>query len=254
MTNPKVLRGHDIVCFSSIDWDFIWQGHQEIMSTLAAQGIACCSSRTPACGRRRFATCRACGSGFATGGAARRDSAKSGRTCSSTRRCCCRCRTSRIVAAGSTASLLMRALRRWMRATGFGRPIVWTFLPTPLARDLIAELDPQLTIYYCIDDFASSSPAARRIAERAAAVPRGRSGVRHLGEAARAGGAVQRARASVSVRRELRAVRASARSGADPTAGRSRGAAASGRRLRRRPAPVGRSASCSRRSRAACRT
>jgi hypothetical protein len=28
----------DIVCISSIDWDFIWQGHQEIMSTLAAQG------------------------------------------------------------------------------------------------------------------------------------------------------------------------------------------------------------------------
>ena len=31
-------RGHDVLCISSIDWDFIWQGHQEIMSTLAAQG------------------------------------------------------------------------------------------------------------------------------------------------------------------------------------------------------------------------
>src|SRR5438132_1713462 len=31
-------RPRDIVCISSIDWDFIWQGHQEIMSTLAAQG------------------------------------------------------------------------------------------------------------------------------------------------------------------------------------------------------------------------
>ena len=57
--------------------------------------------------------------------------------------------------------LLMRALRRWMRATGFYRPIAWTFLPTPLALDLLRDLDPQLTIYYCIDDFASSSPAAR---------------------------------------------------------------------------------------------
>src|SRR6185295_13328931 len=28
----------DVVCISSIDWDFIWQGHQEIMSTLAGQG------------------------------------------------------------------------------------------------------------------------------------------------------------------------------------------------------------------------
>ena len=29
---------HDILCISSIDWDHIWQGHQEIMSTLAADG------------------------------------------------------------------------------------------------------------------------------------------------------------------------------------------------------------------------
>ena len=31
-------RQHDILCISSIDWDFIWQGHQEIMSRLAADG------------------------------------------------------------------------------------------------------------------------------------------------------------------------------------------------------------------------
>jgi hypothetical protein len=43
--------------------------------------------------------------------------------------------------------LLGRALKRWMRATGLYRPIVWTFLPTPLAVDLIRELDPQLTVY-----------------------------------------------------------------------------------------------------------
>src|SRR6185369_16449578 len=37
------------------------------------------------------------------------------------------------------------------------------FLPTPLARDLIRDLDASLVVYYCIDDLASSSPAARRI-------------------------------------------------------------------------------------------
>src|SRR5207237_10631443 len=40
----------------------------------------------------------------------------------------------------------------------------WTFRPTPLALDLIEDLDPALTIYYCIDDLAASSPGARRIA------------------------------------------------------------------------------------------
>jgi uncharacterized SAM-binding protein YcdF (DUF218 family) len=32
-----------------------------------------------------------------------------------------------------------------------------------VARDLIRELDPELTVYYCIDNLASSSPLARRI-------------------------------------------------------------------------------------------
>ena len=59
--------------------------------------------------------------------------------------------------------LMVRALRRWMAAIGFRRPLVWTFLPTPLVRDVIRALDPELTVYYCIDDLASSSPAARPI-------------------------------------------------------------------------------------------
>ena len=54
---------------------------------------------------------------------------------------CCRCRI-RALARWINRFLLLRALRRWMRATGFYRPIVWTFLPTPLALDLIAALDP----------------------------------------------------------------------------------------------------------------
>src|SRR5437763_17170410 len=38
VVHAMILRRSDIVCISSIDWDFIWQGHQEIMSTLAAEG------------------------------------------------------------------------------------------------------------------------------------------------------------------------------------------------------------------------
>src|SRR3989338_3131187 len=33
-----MLKNENIICISSIDWDFIWQGHQEIMSTLAKDG------------------------------------------------------------------------------------------------------------------------------------------------------------------------------------------------------------------------
>jgi uncharacterized SAM-binding protein YcdF (DUF218 family)/glycosyltransferase involved in cell wall biosynthesis len=152
----------DIVCISSIDWDFIWQGHQEIMSTLAAEGhrvlfLENTGVRAPKVRdlprvRQRIRNWWRGTKGF---------------------------REERPnlfvysplvfpfpysrVARWANRFLLMRSLRRWMRATGFHRPIAWTFLPTPLALDLLRELDPQLTIYYCIDDLASSSLAARRI-------------------------------------------------------------------------------------------
>ena len=33
-----MLKNKNIICISSIDWDFIWQGHQEIMATFAKNG------------------------------------------------------------------------------------------------------------------------------------------------------------------------------------------------------------------------
>src|SRR3989338_7857141 len=33
-----MLKNKNIICISTIDWDFIWQGHQEIMSVLAKNG------------------------------------------------------------------------------------------------------------------------------------------------------------------------------------------------------------------------
>src|SRR5258706_5078267 len=50
-----------------------------------------------------------------------------------------------------------------MQAVGFSRPIIWTFLPTPLALDIIRAVDPQVTIYYCIDDLPSNSAGAKKI-------------------------------------------------------------------------------------------
>jgi uncharacterized SAM-binding protein YcdF (DUF218 family)/glycosyltransferase involved in cell wall biosynthesis len=162
MTKRSMLRGHDVVCFSSIDWQFIWQGHQEIMSALAASGtrvlfIENTGVRAPSIHdiprlRQRLRNWGRGTKGFRQEGenlyiysplllpfpysAAARH---------------------------INRMLLTRSLRRWMQAAGFKRPIVWTFLPTPLVREIMARLDPALSLYYCIDDFASSSPGARRI-------------------------------------------------------------------------------------------
>jgi uncharacterized SAM-binding protein YcdF (DUF218 family)/glycosyltransferase involved in cell wall biosynthesis len=153
---------HDVICISSIDWDFIWQGHQEIMSRLAASGhrvlfIENTGVRPPRFGdlprvMSRFRNWRRGTKGF---------------------------REERPnlfihspivvplpysrIAQWLNNRILMRGINRWMRAVGVTRPVVWTFLPTPLARAVIADINPALTIYYCIDDLASSSREARKI-------------------------------------------------------------------------------------------
>ncbi len=157
-------RQHDILCISTIDWDFIWQGHQEIMSRLAAGGhrvlfIENTGVRAPRVSdigrlRQRLRNWWKGTKGF-------REERPNLFVLSPL---VLPMPYSRI-AGWINRQLLTRSLSRWMRATGFSRPIVWTFMPTPLARAVIASIDPTLTIYYCIDDLASSSPEARRIAE-----------------------------------------------------------------------------------------
>jgi uncharacterized SAM-binding protein YcdF (DUF218 family)/glycosyltransferase involved in cell wall biosynthesis len=152
----------DVLCVSSIDWDFIWQGHQEIMSRMAAQGhrvlyVENTGVRAPKV----------------------RDLPRVWQRIRNWWRGTKGFREERPnlfiysplllplpyfwLARWINRTLLSRALRRWMDAVGFHRPILWTFLPTPLALDVIRAVDPQVTIYYCIDDLASSSPGARKI-------------------------------------------------------------------------------------------
>lgn len=157
-----MARQPDIFCISSIDWDFIWQGHQEIMSTLAAEGhrvlfVENTGVRSPNVTdlprvRQRLRNWWRSTKGF-------REERPNLFVYSPLLLPWPYWRVARWI----NRFLFMRALRRWMRATGFYNPIAWTFLPTPLAVDLLRDIDPQLTIYYCIDDLASSSPGARRI-------------------------------------------------------------------------------------------
>lgn len=157
-----MLHDRDIICISSIDWDFIWQGHQQIMSALAAQGnrvlfIENTGVRRPGLRevkrlRHRLARWWKSTRGF------RQE------------------RENLYVfsplllplpyfrpAVWLNSLLLLRSLRRWMRVVGFGRPVIWSFLPTPLTRTLVQRLDPALVIYYCVSDLPSSSHQARKI-------------------------------------------------------------------------------------------
>ena len=158
MTSPRP----DILCISSIDWDFIWQGHQEIMAALASEGhrvvfLENTGVRKPQIRdlprvRQRIRNWWRGTKGF-------RQERPNLFVYSPIVLPLPYSRVARWI----NRWVLLRALRRWMKATGFYRPIVWTFLPTPLALDLVRGVDAKLTIYYCIDDLASSSPGARWI-------------------------------------------------------------------------------------------
>ena len=155
--------GRDVICISSIDWDFLWQGHQEIMARLAADGHRVLFVENTGVRPVRWS-----------------DLPRLKSRLRNWRRSTKGFREERpnlfvqsplvlpfpyfTLARRVNLWLLMRSITRWMTAVGAGRPVVWTFLPTPLARDVIRALNPALTIYYCIDDLASSSPEARRIA------------------------------------------------------------------------------------------
>ena len=151
-----------ILCFSSIDWDFIWQGHQEIMATLADRGhrvlyvenTGVRNLRMGDMGRIRqlFSNWRKNLQGF-------REERKNLFVYSPI---LLPFPYSRI-AQRINRWLLLSALRRWMEATEFFHPICWTFLPTPLTLDLIRRIPHRLLVYYCIDSFADSTPAAQRI-------------------------------------------------------------------------------------------
>jgi uncharacterized SAM-binding protein YcdF (DUF218 family)/glycosyltransferase involved in cell wall biosynthesis len=152
----------DIVCISSIDWDFIWQGHQEIMATLAAQGhrvlfLENTGVRAP--NVRDLPRLRQRVRNWWRGTKGFREEQTNLYVYSPLVLPFPYSRIARLI----NRWLLLRPLRRWMRVIGFDRPLVWTFLPTPLALDLIHDIDPPLTIYYCVDDLSASSPAARRI-------------------------------------------------------------------------------------------
>jgi uncharacterized SAM-binding protein YcdF (DUF218 family)/glycosyltransferase involved in cell wall biosynthesis len=153
----------DILCISSIDWDFIWQGHQEIMSTLAAEGhrvlfLENTGVRAPRL--RDLPRLRQRVRNWSRGTGGFREERPNLFVYSPIVLPLPYSRVARWI----NRLFLVHSLRRWMRAVGYSRPVVWTFLPTPLAHALLDHLDPALTIYYCIDDLASSSPEARRIA------------------------------------------------------------------------------------------
>jgi len=158
-----MIRNQNIICISSIDWDFIWQSHQEIMSTFAKNGnrvlfIENTGVRTP--GIHDILRIRSRIKNWFKGVKGIRKEGEGLYVFSPIILPFPYSRMARFI----NRHLMLRVLDRWMKIMKFGNPIVWTFLPTPLVVDIMENVTKKLTVYYCVDNFRVSSPAARRIA------------------------------------------------------------------------------------------
>jgi GT2 family glycosyltransferase/glycosyltransferase involved in cell wall biosynthesis len=168
-----MIQGRDIVCISSIDWDFNWQGPQEITSRLAQAGNRVCfientGIRAPGLkdAGRVARRCRAWLGALGSHGLRRVQphlyvhsplvlppfGASWGRRLN--------------------AKLFLTQVRRAVKSLGMKDVLLLCYLPTDTALDLIEMLrTPQsVVVYYRVDNLALLTPHAGRLRRSEAAV------------------------------------------------------------------------------------
>ena len=155
-----MLRDETVICISSIDWDFNWQGHQEIMSTFAQQGNRVLYIENTGIHIPHW-----------------KDLPRLAKRISNWKRHVGGIRQvkdrlwvcspvilpfpySRL-AGRINRLLLYRTIRAWTHLVGSKASVFWTFLPTRISLDLLDVLEPELVVYYCIADFEALGPARK---------------------------------------------------------------------------------------------
>lgn len=157
-----MLKNYNIICISSIDWDFLWQQHQEIMSTYAKAGntvlfIENTGVRAP-CWKDINRIKKRINDWFKTTMGFRKEMDNlyiyspiflpfpyS--------------RIARFI----NRKVMISAIRNWMKSIDFYDPIIWTFLPTNITLDIVNNIEHRVFVYYCTDNFSATSKAARKI-------------------------------------------------------------------------------------------
>jgi uncharacterized SAM-binding protein YcdF (DUF218 family) len=157
-----MLKKEDIICISSIDWDFLWQGHQEIMTRLARGGnmvlfVENTGVRIPTI--KDFKRIKSRILNWKKGIHGIRKVEDGLYVYSPLVLPFPYFRIARFL----NKKIMFSVFFKWLKTIGFSEPIVWTFLPTGLSLDLVSEIGPKVLIYYCIDLFQASSKDAKKI-------------------------------------------------------------------------------------------
>ncbi|MBN1912900.1 MAG: glycosyltransferase, partial [Candidatus Omnitrophica bacterium] len=157
-----MIKNENIICISSIDWDFNWQGHQEIMSAFAKNGnrvlfLENTGVRAP--GVRDIKRIKSRLKNWSKGVKGIRKIADNLYVLSPLLLPFPYMKIARWI----NRRLILSTLSKWISLTNFDDLIVWAFLPTPLSLDIIEDLPKKIVVYYCIDDLKSSSKTANKI-------------------------------------------------------------------------------------------
>src|SRR6266850_1895147 len=163
-----MISGRDFIIISSIEWDFLWQGPQEIASRLARAGnrvlyVENTGVRSPKLSDAHRVLSRVVkwANAFASHGL--RTVAPNLYVCSPVVLPPLGKRWQREL----NRRVLLPLVGRAARSLQLRHPVLLTFLPTDTAIDLIQLLrsDDAVTVYYCAADFAELSSRPARLAE-----------------------------------------------------------------------------------------
>lgn len=152
------LHGRGIVCLSTIDWDFLWQRQQELMSRFARAGVPVVYVEPLGVRSARLSDVRKVGKRVGRwlrhGVAAPATPGVPGLE---------RVSPYALPVQGSAliddlnARLVARTIGAACRRRMMARPLVWVYYATPVVHRLLDRLAPSLLVYDCIDDIARNA-------------------------------------------------------------------------------------------------
>lgn len=159
-----MISGRDIVYVSSIEWNFLWQGHQEIARRLAGAGnrvfyIENTGVRSPGVRDARRVAHRLSRWAGALRSGGVREVAPNVYVCSPLVLPPFGSALRRVL----NRQVLLRLVRRTARGLGIRDPLIWTYLPTDTTLDLVRTLKHRGLVYYCVADFTQLTPQPERL-------------------------------------------------------------------------------------------
>jgi glycosyltransferase involved in cell wall biosynthesis len=161
-----MITGRDIIYISSIEWDFLWQAHQEIAKRLATAGnrvlyIENTGVRAPGLGDAKRVAGRLGRWIRALRSGGTREVAKNIFVYSPLVLPPFGSRWQRFL----NLRVLLHQLTKITGVMGMKDPILWTYLPTDTAVDIIRNhrTDRSVVVYYNCADFSNLTPKAKRL-------------------------------------------------------------------------------------------